>query len=350
MRVLGPATPSWQVRLLPVLALSLSTAVWGSSFFLSKRVVDQHDPMTLVALRFGIGTALMLAVRPRCLRALDRTSWLHATACGAVYGAAQLPHYYGLRDVPASTAGFLVGVYVVVTPVLDYVLFRRRSTRRTLLGVGLAAVGLAVLAWSGGGSVTGFALCLVAAAVYALQISVLGAWAPARDAWAFTLVQLGTVAVLVGTAATVKGFDPPTSGGDWLVVVYLAVVVGVLGIGVQTWAQHRIPATHAAVVMSGEPLWAAVLAVALTAEVLTARLVVGGALLVVANVVIALSHRGAPAGSAAARSDEHGNEQEDRQHDDPDAERRRGPAVLAARRRAHRDPEGERSGDREARQ
>ena len=41
--------------------------------------------------------------------------------------------------------------------------------------------------------------------------------------------------------------------------------------------------------MAGEPLWAAVLAVALTAETLTTRLLVGGALLLGANIAIATS-------------------------------------------------------------
>jgi drug/metabolite transporter (DMT)-like permease len=276
-------------RLLPVLALSLSTAVWGSSFFLSKGIVDDHDPLTLIALRFGIGAVLMLAVRPQCLRGLSRSFWLRAVVCGGVYAAAQVPHYSGLRYVPASTAGFLVGVYVVLTPVLDFLLFRRRATPRTIAGVTLAGVGLAVLAWAGAGSPAGFVLCLLAAAVYALQISALGAWSPSHDTWAFTLLQLGTCAVIVGTAAAVKGVDPPTSSEDWWVILYLAVVVGVVGIGVQTWAQSRIPASHAAVVMAGEPLWAAVLAVALTAETLTTRLLVGGALLLGANIAIATS-------------------------------------------------------------
>jgi len=269
----------------------MSTAVWGSSFFLAKGIVDVHDPTTLIALRFGIGAALMLAVRPRSLRGRPRLFWVRGTICGAVYAAALLPHYYGLREVPASTAGFLIGVYVVITPVLDFLLFRQRPTARTVGGVGLAAVGLAVLSWSAGGSAAGLVLCLAAAAVYALQISVLGAWSPARDAWAFTLVQLATVAALAGGAATVKGFDPPTSGSDWWVLLYLALVVGVVGIGVQTWSQSRIPASHAAVIMAGEPLWAAVLAVALTTESLSTRLLVGGALLLAANVAIATERR-----------------------------------------------------------
>lgn len=282
----GPVV-SGRLRLLVILALTLSTAVWGSTFFLSKQVVARHDPMTVLALRFTIGALLMLAVRPGCLGGLPRTFWLRGIGLGAIYGAAQLPHFYGLREVPAATAGFLIGTYVVVVPVLDYLLFRRRARSRTLGGVLLAGAGLTVFTSSGGGSMLGFLLCLLAALVYALQISVMGVWSPAGDVWAFTLLQLATVAVVTGAAATARGVDVPTSRGDWLVIAYLGVVASVIAVGVQTWAQRRIPTAHAAVIMAGEPLWAATLAVAFTAETVTARLLLGGVLLLVANVVIA---------------------------------------------------------------
>ncbi len=350
-------TAAWvsgRLRVLVLLALALSTAIWGSSFFLAKQVVTRHDPVTVLALRFAIGAAVMLLLRPGCLRGLSRAFWGRAAGLGVVYGAAQLPHYYGLREVPAATAGFVIGVYVVFTPVLDYLLFRRRSTPRTVAGVTLAAVGLAVFAWAGDGTRTGFLLCLLAAAVYALQISVLGAWSPARDAWAFTLLQLATVAVLAGGTAAVAGPDLPTARGDWLVVVYLAVVVGVVGIGVQTWAQHRIPASHAAVVMAGEPLWAAALAVALTAETTTTRLLLGGALLLVANAVIATSPGPAPPppsspASAPAVPEQDRGQLEHPQHDGPGAQRGRRATVAgpAAPRPGDEDPEGQRPGERQ---
>ena len=347
-----------RLRILVVLALSLSTAVWGSSFFLAKQVVVRHDPLTVLALRFAIGAAVMLALRPGCLRGLPRHFWLRGLALGAVYGAAQLPHYYGLREVPAATAGFVVGVYVVVTPALDYLLFRQRSTVRTLAGVALAGAGLAVFAWAGGGSRTGLLLCLVAAVVYALQISVLGAWSPARDVWAFTFLQLVTVAVVTGVGASVKGLDVPTAGADWLVIVYLAVVVGVVGIAVQTWAQHRIPAPHAAVIMAAEPLWAAALAVALTAEAVTSRLVLGGAFLLLANVVIATAPARSPSrtGSMHPPSHQDRHQLEQSEDDDPRTERsaraavprpRDPPARLPGAHGDRDDPQRQRSGEQE---
>ena len=59
------------------------------------------------------------------------------------------------------------------------------------------------------------------------------------------------------TAGTEPGIQLPTSGTDWLIVIYLAVVAGAMTMVLQTWAQARIDPSRAAVVMAMEPVWAA---------------------------------------------------------------------------------------------
>src|SRR4051795_6221044 len=85
----------------------------------------------------------------------------------------------------------------------------------------------------------------------------MGAWAVVGQVWAITTIQMITVAVVVGIPASIQGLDVPTARGDWLAIAYLALVAGAIGIGVQTWAQTRLTDTHAAVIMSAEPVWAA---------------------------------------------------------------------------------------------
>jgi drug/metabolite transporter (DMT)-like permease len=66
----------------------------------------------------------------------------------------------------------------------------------------------------------------------------------------------------------------------------------------QTWAQSHLPATRAAIVMTMEPVFAAFFAVALGGEPLTARMVVGGALVLAAMYVVELRGRTPPGASA----------------------------------------------------
>jgi drug/metabolite transporter (DMT)-like permease len=56
----------------------------------------------------------------------------------------------------------------------------------------------------------------------------------------------------------------------------------------QTWAQSRIDATRAAVVMAMEPVWAAAFAVALGGELLTLRMVLGGLSILAAMYLVEL--------------------------------------------------------------
>lgn len=283
------------VGLGPTLALAAATAMWGSTFFLSKGLVDRHDPMSMLAVRFAIAGLVMLAVRPTCLRGLDRGVWIRATGLGVVYALAQIPQHYGLRDSSASLAGVLTGAYVAFVPVMNWLLLRRRTDGRTLIGVMLALLALATL--SLGGDVVlggGEPLVLLAAVVYAVQVVLMGLWSRPGEAYVLTVIQMFAIAGVLGVNAAHRGWDLPTSGGDWWVILYLAVVASALCVGIQTWAQSRMSASRAGVILAAEPMWAAGLAVAFTAELLTGRLVLGGLILLLANVVIVTRRRASP--------------------------------------------------------
>jgi drug/metabolite transporter (DMT)-like permease len=283
-----------------VVLLNMSAALWGGSFVLAKGLVARHDPLSVLAVRFAVAFAVMVAVRPGSVRALPRRTWPRAAALGAVYGAGQVLHYTGLVTTPASTAGFLVGMFLVVTPVLALLLLGRRSPALTWAGVLLGAVGLAVLSWHNTSFGLGEVLCLAAAVCYAAQIVGLGAWSAPGHSWGITAVQMGAIALVLAVPAGLRGWDPPSSGSDWLAIGYLAIVAGVLAVSIQTWAQTRLTSAHAAVIMAAEPLWAAAFAVLLTAEHVNARLVLGGTLLLAANVLTSVTQRRQARRQAAA--------------------------------------------------
>jgi drug/metabolite transporter (DMT)-like permease len=284
----------------PVLALSLCSALWGSTFFMSKDLVGRYDPMTLLALRFGIAALVMWVIRPGCLRGLSKRLWFNAVVLGVIYGAAQIPHFYGLRFTSASTAGFVIGTYVVLTPALAFLLLGVRSSLRVYVGVALAIIGLGVLSLQGWSFGLGESLALLAALLYALQIVTMGVWSLPGEAWALTTIQMGALFVVLSIPSLLVGVDLPSSGVDWLVIAYLAIFAGALALGVQTWAQSRLSPTYAAVIMAAQPLWSAGLAVLLTSETLTPRLLVGGTVLLAANAVILINPRRAPEGHSEA--------------------------------------------------
>jgi drug/metabolite transporter (DMT)-like permease len=274
-----------------VLVLSLSTAIWGASFVVAKGLVDHYDPLSVLALRFAIGTVALWALRPRAVGLLPRVTFWRATIIGVLLGLAQIPHYFGVRESTASAAAFLIGSYVVLTPIVDRLLYGVRTTRTAAAGAVLALAGLALFASGGTVSSIGIALCLSAAVLYAVQISTLGAWVPPANLWGFTTVTMAAITVVVAMPAALRGVEVPSSAPDWFRLLYLALVAGVAAVAMQAWAQRRLPATQAAVILVLEPVWATGLAVTITAETLSLQLLLGGAVLLVANLIVAVGSR-----------------------------------------------------------
>ena len=83
----------------------------------------------------------------------------------------------------------------------------------------------------------------------------------------------------------------PTTGGDWLSVVYMAVFPGALALLGQTWAQAHLAPTRTAIIMSMEPVFAAFFAVLLGGESAGPRMLVGGALVLAAMLLVELVPR-----------------------------------------------------------
>jgi drug/metabolite transporter (DMT)-like permease len=180
-------------------------------------------------------------------------------------------------------------------------LFRERVSASVRWAVALAVVGLAVLSLHGWSVGVGEAVTLVAAAAFAAQIAMLGQWATSHNAYGVTLVQLGVVA-LVGAALTVVDGGPrlPASAAVWAALAFLGLVASALAFTVQTWSQSHLSATRTAVIMTSEPLWAGIVAVVVAGEPGSMRLLVGGAIVLLAMYVAEFGPR-RRAGTGAVR-------------------------------------------------
>jgi drug/metabolite transporter (DMT)-like permease len=271
--------------------LLLITAVWGSTFFLIKDLLTRVPTLDFLAVRFGIAAVLLVVVAPRALVRLSPENRRRAVVLGGLYGVAQILQTAGLAHTPATVSGFITGLYVVATPLFAAVLLGIRVTAVTWGAVALATGGLALLTLSGLSVGYGEALTFVAAMLYALHIVGLGAWSRPEDALGLSIVQVIVIAVICLAAAAPGGMVLPSTTQDWLAVLYMAVFAGVLSLVGQTWAQAHLPATRCAIIMSMEPVFAAFFAVLLGGESMTVRMLVGGALVLTAMLVVEIGPR-----------------------------------------------------------
>lgn len=128
-------------------------------------------------------------------------------------------------------------------------------------------------------------LTLVAASLYAAHILALGRWSRANIAYVLAVVQLATMGLAFLAVASVGGMQLP-QGRDVPAFLYLAILAGGVALLAQTWAQAHLPAATVSVIMVLEPVWAGVIGVSIFGEQLTFRIVLGGALILLALMAI----------------------------------------------------------------
>jgi drug/metabolite transporter (DMT)-like permease len=182
-------------------------------------------------------------------------------------------------------------MYVVFTPLLAAVILRHKIGRWAWVAVVLATIGLGVLSLRGFSMGTGELLTLASAGLYALHIIGLGAWSTPENAFGLSALQMLVITAVCAVGAVPGGFHLPTGTGDWISVVYMALIAGALALMVQTWAQAHLTPTRAAIAMTMEPVFASAFAVLFGTDSVTGRMLIGGALVMSAMYLVELAPR-----------------------------------------------------------
>lgn len=275
------------------LSLLLVTAIWGTTFVLVKDATRTLPPLTFIALRFTIGfLALVVIFGPRLRHATWREVGAGAIIALFLYGGF-LTQTLGLQTTPASVTAFITGLCTVMTPVVAFFLLRHRPAPNVLVGVVLATVGLGLLVLRDDFALaSGDLLVLLCALFFALQIVVVGKYAPKYDVIVLSVVQIGVVAAVAWPVALLSeqaNFAVPAQ--VWLNVTFLGVVGTGLVFLIQTVAQRFTSPTHAALIFTMEPVFAAFFAYLWLGEVVAGRGFAGAAL-ILAGMLLAELRRG----------------------------------------------------------
>lgn len=275
-----------------VLALVGATAVWGSTFLVTKNSLDTMSVSNFLTWRFGLAAVILLSIAPARLWRLSAKVFGQAVMLGFLLGAGFLAQTTGLRETTAAVSGFLTGLMVVLTPLVAATVFRDRVTGRGWLAVAIATVGLGLISLHGWALPPGAAITLLGAACFAGQIASLSQWATPANGFALTAISVSVAALTCALVAGPAGeLSIPDQTDQWVSLLYLAVGATCLGLLVQAWSQAQLSATTAAVIMTLEPVFAGVIAVVVGGETLTARSWLGGLLIVAAMFVAELGPR-----------------------------------------------------------
>ena len=272
------------------ISLMVVAASWGFGFVWMKDAIERQPYFDFLALRFTIAAGVMFLIRPQLVRHINLNFLNRGILLGVALGLGYVTQTIGLEQSTAAITGFFTGLYIVLTPVFAWLLLRQKIASKVLLGVIIATIGLGVITLGGLGFDVGTISLLACAILFALHIVGLGRWSPGRDTYALTVVQLATVAVICWIGALFNpsdpGFQAPPDADVWNAVLFTAIFATAIAFFVQTWAQSIMDASRVAIILTTEVVFAALFAVALGQEVLSLRTVIGGALMVIAMLIV----------------------------------------------------------------
>ena len=284
--------------LAPAIALFLVAAVWGSTFVLNARALEEYPLYAFLALRFGIAALILIALRPDVLKKLTPSNvklGLVASmflALGYILQTASLlPADMG-GTTPARSA-FLTGIYVILVPIVQSIMRRHLPDWGVRIGVILAVAGLWVLSGlnlSEGGLydwVLGDTLVLLGALAYTAHMIVLGYTTEKHSTSTLAVLQLAGIAIVTAFASIVTGevAGMPPSSTVWFALIVTAVFGSALAFVVQTWAQKILSPSRVALILVLEPVFGGIFGWGAAGEIPLRELV--GAILLIGGMVSA---------------------------------------------------------------
>ena len=289
-----------RLLLLSDLMLLAVAVVWGSSYGAVKSALVFYPVLGLLALRFGI-TFLVLSPTLARLRHADAATMRAVLGTGVLLLGIFLCETFGVLLTRASNAAFLISLCVVLTPLVEWLLLKRRPGAIEWAAVALSLLGAWLLAGDGEFVLNpGDGLILAAAVLRALMVCVTKRVmrAAPMPALTMTAVQSGVVAagsVAVALVLMPAQWQPIPSisghGAFWGTVLYLVIACTLFAFFAQNYAIKRSSPTRVALLMGSEPAFGALFASLWLGERISATAWTGGGLIVAASLLATVRWR-----------------------------------------------------------
>lgn len=271
-----------------------SVALWGSSFALTKPLLDIMGVFTFMALRFLSG-GLLLTLFLMTIKKIhiDKKHLIGGGLTGTLLFLAFIFHTYGLKETTVAKNAFIVGSTVIFVPIVLMLFYRQKQTWLTWLTTCLAIIGLGLVTLDGtqGGINTGDVITLAGTFIVTFYILSVEYYAKNSDPITIAAIQVMTVGVLSFIAACV--IEAPLSALPALLDSEIAIRnLLILSIGCTSiaylaanYAQSIISSSRAALLYVFEPIFAAVFAWLILGENMGLQGIIGASLITLATLI-----------------------------------------------------------------
>lgn len=248
-----------------IILLILTTILWGSTFIITKTIIQEVPIFLYLGLRFLIALIGFAPFFPH-LKDINKEIIVFGSVVGLLYFFGMVFQTYGLQTTSAGKAGFITGLNAVIVPFLAWIFFKKPIDRRIWIAVPLSVLGLALLMLEGvSGVIIGDFLVLICAFFFAFFIIFNDKYVRLVDVYLYTIIQLIVITLFCFLFSLLineyKSYDLMSAKLDfWLIMLYMGFVVSTLTFFFQNWSQKYQDPSKTAIIFTLEPVFAVIFA------------------------------------------------------------------------------------------
>jgi drug/metabolite transporter (DMT)-like permease len=275
--------------------LLATVLLWALNVSVTKYILEHGFlPLSYASVRYAIAGAIFVGLTlaaERGLRIQRRHLPVVAVAAAALW-LNQLSFVLALDAATATTIGLLLGAIPIFTALLGLVLGRERLTQRFWLGAAISGVGVALVAVGSGADVSGgyqgvllgLSTCATWAVYSVAAAPLMQTYSPTRVS--AVVIPLAWVPLVLCGAPQLADQEWDLGGEVWLALGF--ATLGPLVLTNILWFRslHRVGPARATLAVNLQPFVAALLAVVLLSEPLSALQIAGGALILAGIFVV----------------------------------------------------------------
>ena len=290
-------------NLLGNLLLILTAIIWGTAFVSQRVGMESIEPMTFNAARYGLGTvavslvALISSAKKRSLpdprtpderKKVQRCTLFGGLGCGFFLAVGGFFQQAGLVYSTAGKAGFITAQYMLLVPIANFLLFKKKNTLQVWLAVLIGVVGMYLLCVTEDfGLAYSDLLLLMCAFMFCGHIICCDHFVEHADPVWMSAIQFA-VATAMSTVAAFIAEDP-----SWdkllsaaIPILYCGLISGGIGYTLQIVAQKMTDPAIASLLMSLESVFAVIAGALFLQERMSARELAGCAVMFAAIVLV----------------------------------------------------------------
>jgi drug/metabolite transporter (DMT)-like permease len=277
--------------LLPFLAIVLVPIFYGTFYTITKTINQNIPIFWMISLRMLFALIGFLPFLKKVTK-INKETFKLSLLLSSVFLIGVVVQTKGLQYTSAGKAGFIGGLFVILTPILSRIFYKTRFPKFLFFPILVILFGLFIMFYENSTLFLSFGIGevynFIGAISIAFHIIFISKYLKKINIFTVTLIQILIILTFSVIIALFTEFDfsfAEIISSELMLLAYLGIVTTTFTFILQIWGQKTIDETTAAIIISSEPIYATFFGWLINKEIITWQMVIGGIIVLIGFII-----------------------------------------------------------------